>query len=102
MAAADSDTGTRIDEIADGIFRLCTPVPPSAFPGGFTFNQYLVLDDDPPLHLPDRGVVPAAAGTAVRVPIKLAGRPCGKRSIPGGRTTQGCIDSSKTEAVGAG
>ena len=37
----------RIDEIADGIFRLSTPVPPSAFPGGFTFNQYLVLGDEP-------------------------------------------------------
>lgn len=42
--------GTRIDEIADGIYRISTPVPPSAVPGGFTFNQYLVADDAPLLH----------------------------------------------------
>jgi len=41
---------TRIDEIADGIYRISTPVPPSAIPGGFTFNQYLVVDDAPLLH----------------------------------------------------
>jgi flavorubredoxin len=42
--------GTRIDEIADGIFRISTAVPPSVIPGGFTFNQYLVVDDSPLLH----------------------------------------------------
>jgi flavorubredoxin len=42
--------GTRIDEIADGIYRISTPVPPSAVPGGFTFNQYLVVDDSPLLY----------------------------------------------------
>jgi flavorubredoxin len=41
----NSEAGTRIDEIADGIFRISTPV--SALPGGFTFNQYLVADDQP-------------------------------------------------------
>lgn len=37
---------TSVDEIADGIYRLSTPV---TFPdgGGFTFNQYLVADDEP-------------------------------------------------------
>jgi flavorubredoxin len=42
-------TGTRIDEIADGIFRISVPVPPEAIPvpGGFTFNQFLVVDDEP-------------------------------------------------------
>ena len=43
-------TGTRIDEIANGIYRISTPVPPEAIPGGFTFNQYLVVDDAPLLH----------------------------------------------------
>ncbi|HET6591448.1 MAG TPA: hypothetical protein VFG48_00895 [Xanthomonadales bacterium] len=43
-------TGTRIDEIADGIYRISTPVPPEAIPGGFTFNQYLIVDDAPLLH----------------------------------------------------
>ena len=38
---------TRVDEIADDIFRISTPVPPSVVPGGFTFNQYLIRDDEP-------------------------------------------------------
>jgi flavorubredoxin len=41
---------TRIDEIASGIYRISTPVPPEAIPGGFTFNQYLVVDDSPLLY----------------------------------------------------
>ena len=36
---------TRIDEIADGIYRLSTFVPAIAPPAGFTFNQFLVLGD---------------------------------------------------------
>jgi len=42
--------GTTIDEIANGIYRISTPVPPAAIPGGFTFNQYLIVDDEPLLH----------------------------------------------------
>ena len=38
---------TRVDEIADDIYRISTPVPPSVVPGGFTFNQYLIRDDEP-------------------------------------------------------
>jgi flavorubredoxin len=38
---------TRIAEIADGIFRLSTFVPDIAPPAGFTFNQVLVLGDEP-------------------------------------------------------
>lgn len=38
---------TRIDEIADGIFRLSTFVPQVAPPAGFTFNQFLILGDEP-------------------------------------------------------
>ncbi len=38
---------TRIDEIADGIFRLSTFVAGIAPPAGFTFNQFLVLADQP-------------------------------------------------------
>jgi flavorubredoxin len=45
-----SSNNTRIDEIADGIYRISTPVPPEAMPGGFTFNQYLVVDDAPLLY----------------------------------------------------
>jgi flavorubredoxin len=38
---------TRINEIADGIYRLSTYVPEIAPPAGFTFNQFLVLGDEP-------------------------------------------------------
>lgn len=38
---------TRIDEIADGIFRLSTYVPQIAAPAGFTFNQFLVKAEQP-------------------------------------------------------
>jgi flavorubredoxin len=38
---------TRIDEIADGILRLSTFVPEVAAPAGFTFNQFLVLGEEP-------------------------------------------------------
>ena len=37
---------TRIDEIAAGIYRLSTCVAEAA-PGGFTFNQFLVIADEP-------------------------------------------------------
>jgi flavorubredoxin len=42
---ANPSCGTAIDEIAQGIYRISTPV--NAVPGGFTFNQYLILDEEP-------------------------------------------------------
>ncbi len=41
---------TRIDEIANGIYRISTAVPPTIIPGGFTFNQYLIVDERPLLY----------------------------------------------------
>jgi flavorubredoxin len=41
----NQSSGTAIDEIAQGIYRIFTPV--SAVPGGFSFNQYLILDEEP-------------------------------------------------------
>lgn len=38
---------TRIDEIADGVYRLSTLVPEVAPPAGFTFNQFLLMADEP-------------------------------------------------------
>jgi flavorubredoxin len=50
MPITNSQAGTRIDEIADRIYRISTPVPPNpALPTGFTFNQFLIVDDDPVL-----------------------------------------------------
>ena len=40
-------TGTRIDEIAKGVYRISTPVPPPMIPSGFSFNQYLIASDEP-------------------------------------------------------
>ena len=63
---------TRIDEIADGLFRLSTFVPQVAPPAGFTFNQFLVLGDEPLLfHTGMRQLFPAV-GAALR-----AGTNCG-------------------------
>ena len=36
---------TKVDEIADGIFRLST-FTPDLPPAGFTFNQYLIRADE--------------------------------------------------------
>jgi flavorubredoxin len=50
-------SGTRVDEIADGIHRIHTPV--TIIPGGFSFNQYLVVDDEPLLfHTGPRRMLP--------------------------------------------
>jgi flavorubredoxin len=38
---------TKISEIAEGIYRLSTFVPDIAPPAGFTFNQFLILGDEP-------------------------------------------------------
>ncbi len=48
MPVTNTESKTRIDEIAEGIFRISTPAPPNpALPTGFTFNQFLILDDEP-------------------------------------------------------
>src|SRR5688572_26430173 len=48
MAVTNSQSGTRIDEIAEDIYRISTPVPPNpALPTGFTFNQFLLVDEAP-------------------------------------------------------
>jgi flavorubredoxin len=47
MTVTNASSGTNVHEIAAGIFRISTPVPPSQMPGGFTFNQILVVDQDP-------------------------------------------------------
>ena len=38
---------TKISEITDGIYRLSTYVSEIAPPAGFTFNQFLILGDEP-------------------------------------------------------
>ena len=46
-----ANSETSIDEIADGIYRISTPVPPGdGLPLGFSFNQYLIDDQKPLLY----------------------------------------------------
>ncbi len=47
MAVINPQSGNNVNEIADGIYRINTPVMIEAGPGGFSFNQYLILDDCP-------------------------------------------------------
>jgi flavorubredoxin len=47
MTTTNTQAGTNIQEIADGIYRINTPVVMEGGPGGFSFNQYLILDDEP-------------------------------------------------------
>lgn len=47
MTITSSSSGTNVHEIAAGIYRISTPVPPAMIPGGFTFNQILVVDEQP-------------------------------------------------------
>ena len=59
---------TRIDEIADGIFRISTHVPQVAPPAGFDFNQFLVLGDEPLLfHTGQRQLFPAVSEAVATV-----------------------------------
>jgi len=46
MMVINHDSGTNVQEIAEGIYRINTPVRlPDG--GGFSFNQYVVRDDQP-------------------------------------------------------
>lgn len=58
---------TQVDEIADGIYRIATPVTlPRG--GGFSFNQYLIVDDAPLLfHTGPRKAFPAVSAAIAKV-----------------------------------
>ncbi|HVN90807.1 MAG TPA: MBL fold metallo-hydrolase [Candidatus Binataceae bacterium] len=45
MPITNQASGTNINEIAERIYRISTPL--EVMPGGFTFNQYLIVDDAP-------------------------------------------------------
>ena len=58
---------TRIDEIADNIFRLST-FTPDLPPVGFTFNQYLIRADEPFLfHCGGRALFPLVSAAAASI-----------------------------------
>jgi len=63
-------TSTQVDEIADGIYRISSPV--DALPGGFTFNQFLIDDEAPLLfHTGPRALFGATrAAVATVLPVE--------------------------------
>ncbi|MFT7486898.1 MAG: flavorubredoxin [Candidatus Paceibacteria bacterium] len=64
----NEESGTCIDEIAAGIYRISTPVPAEAIPGGFTFNQFLIKDEFPLLyHTGPRKMFPLISEAIARV-----------------------------------
>ena len=44
MKVTNANAGTNVEEIADGVYRINTPM--DIIPGGFSFNQYLIMDDE--------------------------------------------------------
>jgi flavorubredoxin len=47
MGVTNQQSGTNVHEIAAGIYRISTPFGDDFIPGGFTINQYLIVDDEP-------------------------------------------------------
>lgn len=48
MKITNTQSNTSIAEIGDRIYRISTPIAPNpALPAGFTFNQFLIDDDQP-------------------------------------------------------
>ena len=63
----NAQSGTNVVEVADGIYRINTPI---SFPDGrgFSFNQYLVVDDEPLLfHTGHRKMFPLVSDAIGRV-----------------------------------
>ena len=66
MSVTNNESGTNICEIADGIYRINTPL--SVVPGGFSFNQYLIVDDEPLLfHTGPRRLFPVVSEAVAAV-----------------------------------
>jgi flavorubredoxin len=60
--------GTRVDEITAGIFRINTPVKFPGNGGAFSYNQYLLVDDEPLLfHTGLRQLYPAVSAAIATV-----------------------------------
>ena len=97
----------KIDEIDDRVFRLSVFVPDIAPPAGFTFNQFLVVGDEPLLfHSGLRRMFPlVSAAVAKIIPlerlrwmtlrprrvgrVRLDERVAGRRAAAPGRSRRG-------------
>jgi flavorubredoxin len=68
MPITNKQSGTNVHEIAAGIYRINTPVVIEGGPGGFSFNQYLFIDDEPMIfHTGPRKMFPLVREAVVRV-----------------------------------
>ena len=68
MIVTNTQSGTNVAEIAAGIYRISTPVPPSVAPGGFSFNQILIDDEQPLLfHTGPRRMFPLVRAAVAKV-----------------------------------
>jgi len=71
MTVTNRQSGTNVHEVAEGIYRINTPVLIEGA-GGFSFNQYLIADDEPLLfHTGPRKMFPLvreAVASVVPVP----------------------------------
>lgn len=47
MFVTNKQSGTNVHEVADGIYRINTPVHAQGGPGDFSYNQFLIVDDAP-------------------------------------------------------
>lgn len=47
MGITNTLSGTNVHEVADGIYRINTPITMPGDVGAFSFNQYLIDDDEP-------------------------------------------------------
>jgi len=66
MTITNTQSGTNVHEIAEGIYRINTPL--SIVPGGFSFNQYLIADDEPLLfHTGPRKLFPLVSEAVASV-----------------------------------
>jgi len=74
MNTTNRQSGTNVHEVAEGIYRINTPI---AIPGGggFSFNQYLIVDDEPLLfHAGLRGMFPLIReAVATILPVEKLG-----------------------------
>src|SRR3989304_5547320 len=71
MTVTNKQSGTNAHEVADGIYRINTPVVIEGA-GGFSFNQYLIRDEEPLLfHTGPRKMFPLVreAGASV-IPVE--------------------------------
>jgi flavorubredoxin len=64
----NSHSGTNVHEVAEGIYRINTPVTLPGGVGQFNFNQYLILDDAPMLfHSGPRQLFPLVSEAVARL-----------------------------------